>query len=370
MIVENPAPAVEHAPRWTVVSEPDLDLGTVEGDPAYEFTRIVTVVSLSDGTLIVAHADPPELRFFTADGTHLRTVGGEGEGPGEFRRLSALLRLPGDTLLGHDPAVNRVSRFSPEGAYLGGLQLEASSRMELRGRFGDGTFVVEPVQRVGAERMAAPGRHRTMWPLLAFRADGALRDTLLVRPAWSYYVGELRGSPFVTSALFGRSSDVAVGPVELYVGDTGKWEIEIVDSNGRIRRIVRLDRNVRPVTGALRDSLVEERTTGVDDPNLRRDLVRIFREMPVPDHRPAFSEMKLDAVGRLWVREVNRQSGGPDEWVVFGPEGRVQATATFPARFVPNEIGKERVLGTWIDDLEIPHLRVYSLSKGPERRES
>ena len=49
-----------------------------------------------------------EIRIFDPDGTYLRTLGGEGGGPAEFRRLDRVDVVRGDILVGRD-----VSAFRP-----------------------------------------------------------------------------------------------------------------------------------------------------------------------------------------------------------------------------------------------------------------
>jgi hypothetical protein len=87
-IVDAPQPFSKALPHWISAPEPELTLGVVEGPEEYQFAGIGAVRTLSDGRIVVANESPIALRYYSADGTFLSSVGREGEGPGEFRRLS------------------------------------------------------------------------------------------------------------------------------------------------------------------------------------------------------------------------------------------------------------------------------------------
>ena len=65
---------------------------------------------------------PTAVSVFGPDGEFLRDLGGEGEGPGEFRFIGAISVGPGDTLRVYDEALRRVSTFLPDGLELVGTR--------------------------------------------------------------------------------------------------------------------------------------------------------------------------------------------------------------------------------------------------------
>lgn len=92
-------------------------IGVVDGDQEYQFFRITGAVRLTSGALVIANSGTRELRFYDADGTYSRRVGGFGGGPGEFRDLKGVFRLGGDTLMAYDMA-GRKSFFNTSGQFL------------------------------------------------------------------------------------------------------------------------------------------------------------------------------------------------------------------------------------------------------------
>lgn len=65
-----------------------------------------------------------EVRIFDRDGQQIRTFGGEGESPGEFRRLSWLGRADGDTLVTYDTDLRRATWFTYSGEVVRTLKIE------------------------------------------------------------------------------------------------------------------------------------------------------------------------------------------------------------------------------------------------------
>src|SRR5690606_23536502 len=114
------------------------------GEPGHDLHRVATAVRLGDGRVLVANTGSGEVRFFGADGTLLRTVGREGEGPGEFRALSRLYVLPGDSLLATDVSLDRLTVFDAQGAVARTAPLEqvpGDGAYFIVGRLADGTLL-------------------------------------------------------------------------------------------------------------------------------------------------------------------------------------------------------------------------------------
>lgn len=105
-------------PRWAVSDSPKVQIGVVEGDPAYELRLAIGAVRMPDGRIIVANRGSSELRIYDPEGRHLHTVGREGEGPGEFRNIGDLWLYRGDSLAVYDVSLRRVSVFDVRPAFV------------------------------------------------------------------------------------------------------------------------------------------------------------------------------------------------------------------------------------------------------------
>lgn len=184
-IVENePGGGWREGEGWRLSDEPVLDIGVIEGDEAYELHNAWDALRLSDGRIVVANSGTHELRFYASDGSHIRSVGRQGGGPGEFRVINGLDRLPGDTIAVWDPRALRVSYFASDGEFVRSVSpalADEGFEWEHYGTFADGSFVLRPTVVPGAGGSDGLRRDTTAYTRYG-GADGALLDTLAVTP--------------------------------------------------------------------------------------------------------------------------------------------------------------------------------------------
>ena len=102
---------------WQLSEEPLMEIGVQEGNPTYELHTATSSFRAADGRIIVGNTGSQEVRVFDARGRHLWTAGGSGRGPGEFRWLSRVYRLPADSIMALDMAGNRLSVFDGNGEF-------------------------------------------------------------------------------------------------------------------------------------------------------------------------------------------------------------------------------------------------------------
>ena len=98
-----------------------LTIGGLEGPGLHLITQSSRVAVDRRGRILVGDARQPEIAVFDSTGTFLETIGGRGEGPGEYGRISHISVGPrlihvfeyhsGRTMLDHDFAVVRTDRF-------------------------------------------------------------------------------------------------------------------------------------------------------------------------------------------------------------------------------------------------------------------
>lgn len=78
-IVENRDVEGNRTSRWTVSPEPTLHLGGTSATQEPElFSELNGITRLVGGEVVVLEGSLSELRFFSEDGEHIRTMGGKG----------------------------------------------------------------------------------------------------------------------------------------------------------------------------------------------------------------------------------------------------------------------------------------------------
>ncbi|NKB89631.1 MAG: 6-bladed beta-propeller [Acidobacteria bacterium] len=102
----------------------ELSIGVLEGDEEYMLGRVSTV-AVSEEFVFVADSQPALIKVYDrASGEFVRTVGGEGEGPGEYV-FPSVMRVVGDELFVQDGGNGRIQVFSTDGEYRRQLRLDA-----------------------------------------------------------------------------------------------------------------------------------------------------------------------------------------------------------------------------------------------------
>jgi hypothetical protein len=73
----------------------------------------------------------------------------------------------------------------------------------------------------------------------------------------------------------------------------------------------------------------------------------------------------VDADGWLWVQDYPRAFDRTVAWTVFDRTGTQRATVAMPRDLEPYEIGRDHVLGRYVDhDEGVPEVRMYRLQRG------
>lgn len=374
-LVDNAAPLWTPRTAWTLSAAPILTIGP-DGGSAYQFSRIAAAMKLGDGRIVIADRAALQLQFFDASGRHMRTVGGKGEGAGEFSDIGMVTRLPGDSLAVE--SVRHTSIFAPDGSFvrhvsygpfaLGLLQVPF---VAVLGRFDNGTAVVVDFPQ-GRRAPHGAARFVDSSTVLLVSASGAvLRDVGRV-PAAAFAASV--GAP--TPLTFGPELVHASARNRVVMGFGNEFAVREYDDTWTLRRIIRRAWTPRSLTAADLDTYVDAwMTTWSTETGAKRDRERLAQiNAPYPDALPAFSDLLASASGELWLRDpslvgapacwcLSGLSDTPSTWTVFDASGVWLGTVRMPARFTPSEVGTDYVLGYLRDTANAPRVVMYRIVK-------
>jgi hypothetical protein len=356
-------------PRWELSPQPLIDIGG-GSTPEDQLFGVSSATRLSDGRIVVAEGASGRLRFYDANGSHIMDVGRRGSGPGEFRYVGQIVKLPGDTILALNSA-QAILRFDPQGEYLDFRALE------LLGSFGperfaesgdllpDGSFLAHAIERADPNR--EPGLFRPVTGLIRVVPGHAARDTI----AWIRGIEHLQVGTEWRWLAFSPNTEVAVGQDHVFTGDSESFEIRVHTLDGRLLRIIRVDVPSTPVTPEDLDRFKRgflEMVRGQPDAGRMMPYYeRTMAELPVAETMPAFGALVADAAGRLWAQAYDAFNEGPGRWFVFDGEGRLIARVETPPRLRVFEIGRDYVLGIAPDEVGVEHVVVYGF-EAPDSR--
>ncbi|PWN05102.1 6-bladed beta-propeller [Rhodohalobacter mucosus] len=273
-------------------------------------------VYIADGNRYVIHVYEP-------DGSHLTEIGGEGDGPGEFRRIS-WVQPHGEFLHVLDGSSLRISRFSLDD-YQFVDDVVIPYEMNAEGGYLQypGTFsVLNPDTYLihfgvgystggdSAEKPRIGGR-------VLKREEGNFEEgTVYTFPASEALVRRGEGSVHIMSTDYNRKSHISFdGDNTIIHGWTDDLLFKMHDTNGSYRQAIYVPYQN---TSLSRTDVLAEYA------DREEPWISMVRNDDMPETWPAFDDMLTDDEGRIWVSLFTED---PDTytWLVLDPESEEAA---------------------------------------------
>ncbi len=347
----------------TIEAEAVLSVGVVTGDTLQEFDRVVTPFVLPDGRLVVPLGGSSDIRVFGRDGEFVGRLGGEGEGPGEFRYLSAAWPR-GDTIEAFDSRLRRISRFLPDGT----VEVVGIAS----GEYPDMSVAVGPLAGGWALGGVVAGGYgeRDGIVIHHFDRDGAhLGELGSLKGFARYYAAG--GSPHPVSPRAVYASD----GTQVFLGDTEMPSIRRVHSPGAATGEIAWEL-AESISG---DAALEQ----VTEAALSRDVAdqgffsrERLEAAPVPTQVSVFWDFLPDPDGYLWVQPyellqhafaLGASLAGPGtsggEWWVFTTDGRYGGSVEVPEGLAVTQITGAAVVGIRRDELGVETVHVHRVNR-------
>ncbi len=359
-IVTSAEPVWRTGNAWTVDPAPVVSIGTFEGEPEYELYQVRGATRLADGTIAVLNSGSFELRFYDESGEFIRSVGAEGEGPGEFRGSSRLFNHH-DSLLVWDFRLNRLSVLAPTGEFVRSFSLSASGRSQNASELVGGALLTTS-STVVYTPSSEGGIHRDTSDYLMVSLDGDSLSSLGRFPDAESFVRLSGGGMAVTGLVLGRTTRQASFGDQLFVGTNQSYAIDVYDPDGRLVRSIRRDVPPVSVTDEMFTAEVEQRLAAISA-RFKGIMEPVYEVMPKVDALPFYAALETDAEGNLWVRNYSMASEPANGWSVFDRRGIWLGDVTLPVGLTVYEIGSDYVLGSWQDEIEVEHVRIHALER-------
>ena len=329
---------------WRLDSDVLASAGGTEADPLY---RVVGAV-VTGHHLIVAEASTGSLRFYTHAGTLEKTVGRQGEGPGEYRNMGWMHRV-GDQIHAYDRPTRKVEVYSLDGFSVRSIAVTPHEELpgtSVVGAFADGSHLA-----IGsASPMYVPTEPETRrLPMTLVRHDpgGAPAHRLvdIVGPE-RYFEPWGRGGVRQLPRPFGRVTGVGVVDSVFLVMDNESHAISVYGRDGV--QLGTLEPNpVPPLTPVRQNDIewVRGKLLADADERLRHFVEGMIRATGFPDHLPPYGWLALEPgvrrppliavdglVFALRYGGTESVAGGiaAPEWFVFRPDEGHVATLTSP----------------------------------------
>lgn len=329
------------------------------------FYRITAIRPLPEGRLAVGVDGGGVVLLFDEAGHRTATLGGTGDGPGEFRSIGDLMDLPGDSLGVYDPQLKRLTVLAPSGGTPRVLSLAevAPDRGWARALSLEGGFALVGVAGLGGR--GSQGVYRNKETSYRIDREGTVRATYGEFPGLEAF----SGGGMAGRAPFGALLVTATGGDQLILGTGEHPEIRTYGPDGALRRIVRWADVDRTVSQARMERFVAFNLSQLP-PDQATALSDRLAAMPFAPRMPAHAEVLLSADGSMWVGEYPgpevESPGGPKPartWVVFSRDGVMEERVATPEGFVPVALAGDLVWGVYWDELDVESVRAYGTGR-------
>jgi hypothetical protein len=290
-----------------------------EAEEEIFFGVISQALSDADQNVYLLDVQLAEVLVLSATGEYLRTLSGEGDGPGEIRRPGGMQWLPDGSLglIRTMPGqVVRVDRNGiPQSSLIpGGDDPTAGGRIAVRDLLCRDGWIVMSGARM--ER-TAEGRSQENF-VAAFGADGRELFRYLQMPV----VQDFRNPIWIERERYTvHDGRWALGPQgRVYAAlDRDSYAITVYDSTGVPELVITRDEKPRRRTKQEKDRIAANARLGG-----RRAPQNFPVEVAATD--PAIRSMTVDAAGRLWVLASggtqNQPPGIMCSYDLFAPDGQ------------------------------------------------
>lgn len=361
--------------EWTVAE--DLRIGTVAGEPEYQFGRITGIDIAEDGTIFVLDMQASEIKAFDNQGTHLRTFGSPGAGPGELspQALGVFIDPEGKVQV-IDLGNARVNRYDPTGESLGSFRVDISAGVPARWEMSEEGRLMAQLRGMDVPGMAALAEGD---PIVIYDTTGIVVDTLTVLPKGMTLEGTseegLSMKIFAPEPLWDLALDGMI-----YTAMNDRYEILVNSPDGSLARIIRREIERKPVGESDQNAILRGLREQYEEFGAPPQAIeQIMQGIGFADFYPAFFQMFGDSRGNLWVQRVrsaqdmaegaeegvefNVQDIGSPEWEVFDTEGRFLGVVTLPDRFTPLDATGDALVGIWQDEFDVQYVMRVQINR-------
>lgn len=327
-------PAEPMLPPMTLSLKEQWTLGGWDAGEDEFFGVIGDVIVDEKNHFYVLDSQLSEVKVYDERGTYLRTIGREGEGPGEFRRPIDLVRMPGGNLGVIQPWPSKMVQLRPDGTPAGDFAFEPEGEgfggLMAATATGDHLAIVYAMsmpdqKRREFRRVLHLGVFETSGKEVArlMSASTAMQfgNQTIVETDWNHFDQAWTAS--ADGRIFARDRFDA-------------YTIRVFDRDGRPDRVIH--REIAPVARKAKEM---EEIKG-------RWAARVARWVPDPSFQleanwNPIQDMFAREDGTLWVRTTQGARGLPKGTMavfdVFDEKGRFERQVTLPGEFDPDNDG-------------------------------
>ncbi|MFC1529092.1 6-bladed beta-propeller [Gemmatimonadota bacterium] len=268
------------------------------------------IVQDDRGYFYILDSGNTRIAVFDDNGVFARSIGREGEGPGDFRRPGTPIIHDGHLQI-YDLGLRRLSIFTTDGEFVEVISLnqmmgDHGIRMPmLVFRCEDGSLIINEDSVTSEEE-----KQLSIERVFCFEPDGSLRwqtETPQAQiGAWVMFQG-VRG--LGARMPFASRPAVSLDPVHgILVSPANEPVLLLYDLDGTLKRRIELQLEEMPFTATDRSVITDdwdERIRNASGPSVEQ-LQSMRDGLPFPERWPYWGSVAIDDAGYLWLKVSER----------------------------------------------------------------
>jgi hypothetical protein len=364
---------------WELGTAPLLEIGGLDEREGYALGNVVGAVLLRDH-LVIADRIFGEVRFYAASGELTARSGRSGAGPGEYRQMSAIASYDDSTVIVWDFQLRRFTRLALNGEVLTTIPADLSAAENLAPAFlgvlDGGHLVFHDERPTSSLREEITGERRDSIRHLVLEPDGSWNGRAWSEPGTEVYFTNDDGSWGSTPVIFGRSTMAATAGARIVVGTNDTLCLSLRTSDGSIVHTAALPLVPMPVTDEWGE---KERQRLYDEENrsilmrytrraapdayarLARSTEARIRKLPSRRTLPAFSDLRADSEGNVWIAQYTPPGASERSWIVLDSLLEPIARIEVPLSLEILDLRGDRLVSRSTDDLGRQTVAVYPI---------
>ncbi len=320
---------------------------TLQQDPDRPESLLHNAFSLTmdqEGIYYVEDHDNYRIAVFDSEGNYVRSIGRQGEGPGEFTRGWRLRSLQGDRLTVYDRANRRATLLRTDGTVEDIFTLpKAVSNISEMYRTPENHWVA--LHSIFAER-AALRYERAGFTTIDTELDtlGSAETEMLPTSSQYQIVLDIEGErmelPGWMPMVFAPRPEADYMPGSGVLLTTGKEPVlSWYRTDGTCYRRITLDIPVRPLTDKEKNDYLTQLDSRIDEQEEGRfkvSLRRARKTMVFTETKGCWSSVMVDDAGYIWLqvpesREERQAAGSGYLYRLLDPSGEYLGLTRLPA---------------------------------------
>ena len=367
----------------TAATDTVYTAGALDGEDWETFGGVGSVAFDGAGNLHILDSQADRIVVVAPDGSFVRTVGGPGEGPGEFDSpIGLIVDRDGGYVV---PDFSGLEIFGPEGEHLRSVALDPFKGLPMGAEgLSAGRIVTRSVMRMNrpGERDESGTVPETEGrPIEVFPIDGS--DPEVLYTAWELpderdgvtLEGTSSGGPTVVQMPPPRAFEPGLHSAVLSDGrvavvDSIGYRVKLVGIDGTVTDVI--ERPIVPmvVTDEIRDAERERRRAGQEELEALMDRGSSslsFRfgsvdDMTFADEIPVINGIAVDWEDRIWVARHDELGTGPGLIDIVTPFGEYVGTLPADGLRIPAAFGPDGLLAyIETDEFDVRSVRVVRL---------